>query len=125
MTSDQLKTSIEQIRNAMDVKVGLEDPVGIVTKLEALSSMAGLSAECIAWARKFYDTRLGLMLRSRDYQNYTPAEKKILFAADASNEIFMVNYAESLNKDLHYNIESLRTMISYVKQDLQSNFNQR
>lgn len=125
MTESQVKESIDLIRKAMDERVGLEDPAGIVTKLEALSSMAGLSAECIAWARKYYDIKLGYLLEDRAYRGYSATDKKILFASKTTEESFLLNYAENLNKDLHYGLESLRTMISYVKQEMQSNLNQR
>lgn len=118
MTPQQLKQSILDIRLVMDKKVGLEDPVGVADKLNSLSNLLGLSSECIAWARKYYDEKLGTLVMSPEFKGMSATDKKMFFAMKSSDEIYLVNYAESLNKDLHYCIESLRTLISYLKQEM-------
>lgn len=120
MTPSEIKTNLDKIRETMDTPVGLDNPTGVAEKLERLQGCSGLSAECIAWARKHYDEKLKFLIMNKAYSGYTPAEKKMIFGGEASNEIFLVNYAESLNKDFHYSIESLRTLISYLKQELNS-----
>ena len=120
MTSSEIKNSLDTIRKVMDEPVSIDNVTGVAEKLEKLSVLLGLSAECIAWARKHYDTRLGFLATSKAYKDMTATDRKYVFASEASQEIFMVNYAESLNKDLHYCCESLRTLVSLLKQEMRA-----
>jgi len=120
MTLADIKKNLDIIREIMDIKVVLDNPTGVAEKLENMQGMAGLSAECIAWARKRYDEKLKFLTMNKAYKDFSPTDRKIIFGGEASEEIFLVNYAESLNKDYHYSIEALRTLISYLKQELNS-----
>lgn len=118
MDIQTIRTSLDSIRKIMDERVELANPTGVAEKLESLSAMVGLSAECVANARKQYDLKLMYLAKSVAYKSYSATDKKMIFAGEASEEIYLVNYAEAINKDLHYCIESLRTLISYLKEEL-------
>jgi len=120
MTLDDLKKNLGIIREVMDTKVGIDNPTGVAEKLEQLQGVAGLSAECIAWSRKRYDEKLKFLTMNKAYNNYTATEKKMIFGGEASEEIFLVNYAESLNKDYHYSVEAVRTLLSYLKEEMRA-----
>lgn len=120
MTTADIKNNLEVIRKVMDAKAGLDDPQGVATKLEALSNVLGLSAECIAYARKNLDKRLSFLTTAKAYQGMSATDRKMVFSGEASEEIFMVNYSESLNKDVHYVCESVRSLLSYLKQEMQN-----
>ena len=118
MTEAQITECLSNIRTAMDKNVSVDNPSEVSEKLERLTNLLGTSAECIAQSRRYYDFKLGTMLKAGMFRGESATDKKMLMAMEASAEIYLVNYSESLNKDLHYCIEGLRTIISLLKSEI-------
>ena len=118
MNLTEIKSNLESIRSAMDIVASLDNPQGIAEKLENLSNITGLSAECIAHSRRHLDKRLQMLVLNKAYKDYSASDKKMIFAGEASEEIFCVNYSESINKDVHYELEALRSLLSYLKEEM-------
>ena len=85
--------------------------------MKCLGNIQGLSAELIAKTEKIYNQKLGELILAKEYKSLSATDKKILFASLASEEIELMNYAERLNKEIHYQIEALRSLLSYLKEE--------
>ena len=118
MTPQQLTESLQIIRSAMDEQAGLDNPTGVAEKLQKLSTLLGLSAECQAWARRFYDEKIGRLSQLQVCKGMSATDKKVYIGLEASQEAYQLNYAEGLNKDCHYVVESCRSMLSFLKQEM-------
>jgi len=118
MNIKELKSWLAEIKEAMDVRVGIDEPNGILEKLNNLSSLLSLNAQCVALSEKFYNEKLGELCLAKEYKSMQATEKKMLFASLASEEIYVMQLAEKQSKDVHYCLESLRSMLSYLKTEL-------
>ena len=102
----------------MDIRAELSNPETVAAKLSLLSELLGLSSECIAQARRLLDIKMAAIIKSPYMEKYGATERKIIIQSECADEIYLVNYSEAINKDLHYCIESTRTLISYLKEEL-------
>lgn len=118
MTQAELESSLDTIQSFLDQPVEISEPSGILEKLQKLTNLMGLSAECYAWSEKFYNEKLGELVMAKEYAKMGATEKKMLFASLASNEILMHSRAERLNKGLAHSCDGLRSMLSYLKTEM-------
>lgn len=118
MNKEQLREGIKTIREVMDRKVDIANPSGVLEKLNDLSNLLGLSSEMIAQSSRIYNEKIGVLMGAVKGESAT--DKKLHLAALASEEIYLMEMCQCLNKDAHYVAESLRTMVSYLKTELQS-----
>lgn len=116
-----LHDNLAKIRQVMDSVATIDSPESVLNKLNELQNIIGLSSECMAWASKLYEEKVAEYYISRDIIKKPSAmENKIIANDHAKDEGMLLNYANGINKDVHYQIESLRTMLSYLKQEIKS-----
>lgn len=120
MTIQDINKANSCIRKEMDRPVNHNVPDQIVEKLNKLSGILGLSSQCIADSEVVYSKKIGELIQDSRYSKMTATDKKILFNSLASEEMKVMNYSSQLNKDLHYCIESCRSMLSYLKSEMQA-----
>jgi hypothetical protein len=118
MDKEQIRKSITEIREVMDRKVDIANPQGVLEKLNDLSNYLGLSSELIAQSGRIYNEKIGVLIKS--LKGETATDKKLILAGMASDEIYIMELCQATNKDAHYVCESLRTMVSYLKTELQN-----
>lgn len=113
-----LHDNLNKIRQVMDSVATIDSPESVLNKLNDLQNIVGLSSECVAWATKLYESKIadGYEL----YVNESASDKKIFANDHAKDEGMMFNYATQMNKDLHYQMTSLITMLSYLKAELKN-----
>lgn len=118
MTKDQLIISLSDIQKAMEIEVSIDNPTGIMEKMNALANLIGLSAECFAWSERYYNEKLSELVLAKQYKDLSATDKKMLFAGLACEEIHNHTHAERLNKGLTHAIDGLRSMLSFLKEEL-------
>ena len=116
MTKTEIEESVLIIRQVMDMEVDVSDPVGVLDKLNGLSNVLGLSGNLIAHAKRNYNIKAKSMLGELFAMKTT--DRKLYLDTKATDEQFLVDETTALNKDLHYNVESCRSMLSYIKQEM-------
>lgn len=108
----------------MDIGVNIHVPDLVLDKLNKLSNVLGLSSQCIADSEKIYNEKIGELVLAKEYKSLSATDKKLLFQSLASEEIHILNYSAQLNKDLHYCIEACRSMLSYIKAEMENSITQ-
>jgi hypothetical protein len=119
MNLNQITESNKIIREAMDSVVNIAVPDLVLEKLNKLSSVLGTSSQCVADSEKIYNDKIGELILAKEYKSLGATDKKLLFQSLASEEIHLLNYSSQLNKDLHYAIESCRSMLSFIKSEME------
>lgn len=117
MDKETIRKGVADIREVMDRKVDISNPAGVLEKLNDLSNLLGLSSQMIAQSSRLYNEKIGILIGK--VKGETATDKKLHLAALASDEIYIMELCQCLNKDAHYVCESLRTMVSYLKTELQ------
>lgn len=119
-----IKTQIEEsngiIRSAMDEVVNIYVPDLVKEKLNKLSSVLGLSSQCVADSEMIYNEKIGQLVMDVRYKGLTASDRRLLFQGLAKEEIHLLNYSAQLNKDLHYAIESCRSILSFIKSEMEN-----
>jgi hypothetical protein len=119
MTLEEIGVNLELICDKMSLPVSIDNPEGILTKLNDLSNLLGLNSQCLTSAEMLYNKKIGELIQSSSVSaSLGAAEKKQLYAYLAATEVRVLRGAENISRDLHYQLDSLRTMISYLKAEL-------
>jgi hypothetical protein len=119
MNREEIATANKAIRETMDMEVNIHVPELVLEKLNKLSNVLGLSSQCIADSEKLYNDKIGELILAKEYKSMQITDKKLLFQSLASEHIQAMNYSVQLNKDLHYCVESCRSMLSYIKSEME------
>lgn len=116
---ENLKTVCDQIGKALSEKVDSSNPAEIVGKIEALTALFSSSAYAVSVANKLYSAKLmALTLEFANDKKLSVTEKKWVFDGKANEELYFVNLADRQNRGLTHTIDGLRSVISYMKQEL-------
>lgn len=97
-------------------KASLEDPASVMERLNEASALLGTASYDVAECERIYNIKLGEL--AEQYSEYSPTTAKNIITGKLSEEIYYKTLAESQDKQLHYVIESLRTMISFLKNEM-------
>lgn len=116
MTKTEIETSIKTIREIMDRQVGIEDPGAVLQKLNDCGNVLGLSGELIAQSKRLYNQKMKSMIGELFQMKTT--DRKLKMDVEATEQQFLLDQVMALNKDLHYSVEACRSMLSYLKQEM-------
>lgn len=111
----QIEKHCTAIRELMDTKIDRSNPDEVSGKLNDLSSMQGLSAETLAQAERCYNRKAGIILEK--ITNMKAGEQKLKLNSFCADEIYFLRLAEGYNKEIHYQIELMRSQLSYLKEE--------
>jgi len=118
MTSAEIETNLAYIQEQLAVQVGIESPTCILEKLNNLTNILGMSAEVLAWSEKIYNEKLMEVTLMKQYKDLSATDKKMVFAGILSNEILQHTKSERFNKALTHSIDGLRSMLSFLKEEV-------
>lgn len=117
-----LKDKAESIRQVIDRPVPTEDLEGLLRKLNDLTNISGLSAEIVPQARLQYREAQEKVIR--EYMeteiNLPVSTMNDLIKARTAKEESLLEYCQLLDKRVSYTQESIRTIISLRKQEMNS-----
>lgn len=112
----EIQTNCAIIRKALDEQIDPTNPQEVIGKLNELSNLLGLSAHTTGLAEQDLNQAQYQALQKIEDRKQT--EQKIILNNACKYEVYFLNYSERLNKELHYKIESLRSILSYAKEEL-------
>lgn len=111
-----LKTYSTQIGKAIGQKIDENNPEEIKGKIEELSSLLALSSHAVALSEKVYNLKVLYLMD--ELEGYSATEKKMMIQGRASEEIYYLTLSERQNKALTHKIDGLRSILSYIKEEL-------
>jgi hypothetical protein len=120
MTTEQIEKGLEQIQSLIERQATIDSPVDVMEKLNDCVNILGMSAEIVAWTEKKYNDKLSLLCLAKEYSKLSATDKKMVFAGALSNEIMFHTKAERLNKALVHTCDALRSMLSFIKEELKN-----
>jgi hypothetical protein len=114
---DDTKVMMESVRKAVAMKADLTDPMSVLGKLNAITDVQYLAAECRARFQYLLDKHTVSKLQVTDSFQGSATEKKAILNAEIAGVSFYDTWCEYLLKECHYQIDILRTALSYSKQE--------
>lgn len=115
---DNLKEICNQIGKAIALEVDKGNPDEILGKLGSLTSLLATSSHAVALAESLYAEKLMQLTEANTWAGLSATDKKMIFAGRAKSEIYYVTLTERQNRALTHGIDALRSMISYLKSEL-------
>ncbi len=116
MTKEEIAQYIGEIKAVMKITVSMDNPNGVWEKLNSLTNVLGLSAEIVAQASRIYNNKVGIVMKG--LKEYSASDKKLMLLSLCSDEIYTHEEAANINKEVHYMVDSLRSMLSYIKSEI-------
>lgn len=117
-SQQNLESICDQIGTALALQASRDNPDDLMGKLSELTNLLGSSAQSISLAEQIYNEKLMQLVLDNRYTKLGATEKKMLFAGLAKKEISYVTLSTELNRSLMKGIESLRSMLSYLKAEM-------
>ena len=117
-TLEEIKTACDLISQTLEIQTDIDNAEGMLAKLNTLSSITGLNATCIAVSIKVYNKELYELTIDSKYAKLKPTEKKVTFNYLLERELEIMKLAERQASAIDKEVNALRTMISYLKSEL-------
>lgn len=116
-----LEENLKAIRKSIDKETSPDSPVEIELLIIELSSLLGLSSECLALAKKKLKEAQLEILREQHEKNpdITGNKLKMIIDTRCADEDYLLTYADRLNAGLVHKIDGLRSVLSYEKQSME------
>ena len=107
---------VSQLKQTADTS----DPDGLAGKISELASLIPSSAQAVAISEMIYNEKIGELMEDEKYKSLNTTERRLIFQAKASKEIALVTYTERLNKGITHGIDGYRSILSFVKSELEN-----
>lgn len=114
--NQEVQKNCATIRSIIDQAIDTSNPQEVIGKLSECSNILGLSAHTVGLAT--HDLHQAEYKSLQTIENDKQHIMKIKLNNATKYERYYLNYAEALNKELHYKIESLRSILSYCKEEM-------
>lgn len=119
----KLTIMTEQIGKSIEQQIDKDNPDEVLGKLQELASLQSTASYCLATAKKLHNSRIAKLLISNFYKEYSATDRKSIFLELAKEEVFLVNILERYVANISHSIDSLRSILSFMKHELdQSKF---
>lgn len=119
MTRTDLLTNLQKITETIATEVNPDAPDHVVEKLQALSSLTGLAAECTKEAKRMHLDAQRLIIRTLGENKNMPASILSKYIdSNCSQEIADITYCERINSAIAHSCDALRSIISWKKEEM-------
>jgi hypothetical protein len=115
---NSLKVICDQIGTAIALDIDKDNPSEIIGKINELTCLLSTSSHAVAVAEMVYSEKLMNLTEDNRWTKLTATDKKMVFAGRAKDEIYYVTLTERQNKALTHSIDGLRSMLSYLKSEV-------
>lgn len=116
-TTKEINEMNQLIVDEIKRQVTIDVPTDCLDKLNNLVCFLGNSTECISRASYILNEAKIKILESEKVDKLSPNEKKMFIEAKLAKEVYCVQFSENVNKDLHYAIEGMRSIVSAQKEE--------
>lgn len=117
---ENLVAICEQIATSLAMDIDRENPEEVMGKMNELMNLLPSSAHAVSLAEMIYSEKIMQLTLDKQFSGMTATDKKYLFAGRAKKEGYFVTLTERQNKALVHAIEGLRTIISYIKEQMRT-----
>lgn len=118
MSLQNLKALTDQISKAVSQQLDKDNPDEVMGKLMELSALQATSTSTMALAEMVYNQKIMELVEDAQFSKLSATDKKMLFAGRAKQEIYYMTLAERQVKNISYSIEALRTVLSFLKNEI-------
>lgn len=115
---DKMILMITQIGDAISQTIDRDNPDEVLGKLQELASLQSTASYCLATSKKLHNSKVASLLVSNFYKDYTPTDRKLIFLELAKEEVFYLNLIERYVANISHSIDSLRSILSFKKHEL-------
>lgn len=117
---EQTINNYESVRKVLASKVSMDNPSSVMKQMEDIQSVQALAAHTKAsltyLCNKYALQKLPLL----DHENSKNAnEKKYILNAEMGDVLFYDEAMELLIKEMHYQLDILRSSLSYLKSEME------
>lgn len=119
MNKIEIESNANVIKAELEKEVQQGDIQAVVDKLSKLSSLSGLSAELMKHAKAGVLYKQKEIINQEANRGLNPSIMKLKIEAELWEEIALHTYCDRLNAALTHSSDSLRTIISLYKQEMQ------
>lgn len=125
-TLPEITTALNSIRALLDADVSNAIIEDVQAKAINLSQMMGLSAEAMASAKKLLDEKEIeiFVTKSKDMEKFSPSVQIRFLKAHCKEEAAIYEYSDRLQSGIVHSLDTLRTVISLYKTELQNSMKQ-
>jgi len=109
---------ITQIGNAISEQIDRDNPDEVLGKLQELASLQSTASNCLAVAKKLLNRKNASLITSGLFDNYSATDRKLIFLELANDEVFQLNLIERFVANISHSIDSLRSILSFKKHEL-------
>lgn len=118
MIATKIEENLNTIKLHLEAEINPTEIAAVELKLSNLSSLMGLSAECMRYAKEVVLTAQKSFLSKPNMLNQSATNLKLLIESELHYEIGLFVYSERLNAAITHCCDSLRTIISKYKEEL-------
>lgn len=117
---DNVKQATNTIGKSLAEQIDKDNPDEVIGKIQELSALLALSSHAVALSEMVYNEKLSELVQNTAYSGLSATDKKMVLAGRAKNEIYYLTLAERQNKALTHRIDGLRSIISYLKEEVRN-----
>lgn len=116
----KVKELTECLERAISERIDQSNPDELTGKLGELASLQSTATFALAMSEQLYAEKIAELVEMPAYSKLSATDKKMLFAGLAKHEAYYVTMNERLSKNLSYSIESMRSILSYKKSEMEN-----
>lgn len=120
----QIKQRIEEINalivTCLKTTADKSDPDGLAGKISELACLIPTSAQAVSMSEMLYNEKIGELMEGEKFSKMNTTDKKMLFQGKASKEIALMTYSERLNKGITHALDGYRSILSFVKSEMEN-----
>lgn len=120
MNKQEIETNLALIKIELEREVDTLNITDVQNKLMSLTSYSGLSAETMRYSRSLVLKRQKDVLEDLKEEKLNPSILKMKIESELWEEISLHTYADRINAAITHSCDSLRTVISLYKAEMQS-----
>jgi len=108
----------ESVRKVIANKVDMSNPMAVLNQLADIQSVQALAAQSKSMLTYLTEKFTLRKLTKLNMENMGAMEKKSVLSSEIGDVSFWDNVSELLIKEMHYQIDILRSALSYCKQEM-------
>jgi hypothetical protein len=108
----------ESVRKVLSNPVDMSNPTEVVSQLSAIQSIQSTAAQSKAMFTYLLDKYTARKLAVLDMETKGAMEKKAILNSEVGDVSFWDSVSELLIKEMHYQVDMLRSALSYAKSEM-------
>jgi hypothetical protein len=110
----------ETVRTVIATKVDMSNPTEVINQLSAIQGVQASASQAKAMFTYLTDKFTARKLSMLDMESKGAMEKKAILNSEVGDVSFWNEVCELNIKELHYQVEMLRSALSYCKSEMQN-----